>query len=99
MNAIKTARKRLKADPTSDSSKTIASLVLALESESDSIFKVSSLYELDLKDFELAIEILHDWRLERYYAKKSRLYDLSREVHGLEPISPMGDTPVGGSDA
>ena len=99
MNAIKTARKRLKADPTSESSKTIASLVLALESESDSVFKVSSLYDLDLKDFELAIEILHDWRLERYYAKKSRLYDLSREVHGLEPINPLDMAPAGGSDA
>lgn len=81
MNAIKTARRLLKADPTSQSSKVLANLVLALESEGEeSVFALSSLYELDLKTFELAIEILQDWRLERYIDKKAKLFTLSQQV-------------------
>jgi hypothetical protein len=33
------------------------------------------LYELDLEAFELAIELMRDWRLDRYYAARLRLFD------------------------
>ena len=34
------------------------------------------LYQLDLKDFDLAIEVLQEWRLDRYYEGKTKLiYD------------------------
>lgn len=81
MNAIKNARRLLKADPTAASSKILANLVLALETEGEeSTFALSSLYELDLKTFELAMEILQDWRLERYVGKKAKLFTLSQQV-------------------
>ncbi|QHI99666.1 hypothetical protein GT347_17800 [Xylophilus rhododendri] len=95
MNAIKTVRKLLQADPGSDSSKTLASLVLALESESDSHFQLSSLYELDLKNFELAMAILQEWRIDRYFAKKARLLDASKAVHAKGPADLHAtDTPA-----
>lgn len=64
MNAIKTARKLIAAEPKSDTVKTLARLVLSLESEA--AFDITSLYALDLKAFELAIEILKEWRIDRY---------------------------------
>lgn len=79
MNAIKAARKQISVDPTSDASRALARLVLALESES--AFDITSLYALDLNTFELAIDILKEWRIDRYYAGKGKLLDLSYQVH------------------
>ena len=79
MNAIKSARKLIAADPSSAAARTLARLVLALESEA--AFDISSLYALGLKDFELSIDILKEWRIDRYYAGKGKLLDLSYRVH------------------
>ncbi|VWX61346.1 conserved hypothetical protein [Burkholderiales bacterium 8X] len=81
MNAIKAARKLIAADPTHESARILASLVLALESERS--FELSTLYQLDYKSFQIAIEILKDWRLDQYYAGKSKLYDLSMQISEL----------------
>ncbi len=81
MNAIKSARKLIAAAPESASARALSSLVLALESES--VFDISSLYTLDHKVFELAIEILKQWRIDRYYAGKAKLFDLSHQVSRL----------------
>ena len=78
MNAIKEARQIITADPASDMSRTLARLVLALESEAD--FPLASLYALDLKSFGLAMDILNEWRLDRYYARKGKLLDVSYQV-------------------
>jgi hypothetical protein len=103
MNAIKTARRLLKADPTSASSRILANLVLALESEGEaSTFALSSLYELDLKTFELAVEILQDWRLERYVDKKAKLFNLSQQVRAASVpdavATVLGQGAVGEAD-
>lgn len=81
MNAIKTARKMIAAQPTSEASRTLAQLVLALESEGS--FGVTDLYKLDLEAFDLAIDILKEWRIDRYYAGKAKLFDLSMQVTAL----------------
>ncbi|MGJ7573608.1 hypothetical protein ACSFBX_23990 [Variovorax sp. RB2P76] len=78
MNAIKEARQIITADPTSDASRTLARLVLALESEAD--FPLANLYALDFKSFGLAMEILNEWRLDRYYVRKGKLLDVSYQV-------------------
>jgi hypothetical protein len=75
MNAIKQARRFIEKYPDEPSAGVLARLVLALESERS--FELSSLYELDLDGFELAIDILKEWRLDRYYAGKAKLFDLS----------------------
>ena len=82
MNAIKVARRFIETDPTNESAQILARLVLALES--DQSFELVRLYDLDYKSFQLAIDILKEWRLDRYYASKSKLFDLSLQVRELQ---------------
>lgn len=86
MLAIKTARKFIQANPNHPASKTIASLVLALENTGH--ISVKDLYDLDNDRFELALEILSEWRLDRHYASKLRLLDVSAQVHELNKADP-----------
>ena len=81
MNAIKKAQNYIAKDPYRESAKTLAELVLTLESHEP--FSLDKLYELDLERFNLAIDILKEWRLDRYYAGKSKLYDLSLQTQDL----------------
>lgn len=81
MRAIKTARKFIEANPANPAAKTLARLVLALASEEP--FKLSDLYALNGEHFELAIDILNEWRLDRYYMGKARLFDLSWQVEQM----------------
>ena len=85
MNAIKKAQNYIAKDPYRESAKTLAELVLTLESHEP--FPLDKLYELDLERFNLAIDILKEWRLDRYYAGKSKLYDLSLQTQDLHDQS------------
>jgi hypothetical protein len=82
MNAIKTARKLIAEDPTSSAAMTLSRLVLALESEAT--FDVGDLYDLDINAFDLALKILEEWRIDRYYAGKAKLFDLSYQVNKMQ---------------
>jgi hypothetical protein len=82
MHAIKRARKFIEQDPTSPFAKTLAKLVLTLESEGD--FPVTDLYLLDYDRFNLALQILREWRIDRYYAGKARLFDVSLQTAELQ---------------
>ena len=86
MLAIKKARKLIEANPSDPAAQIIAALVLALESETT--ISVSQLYKLDDKRFELALEILNEWRLDRHYASKLRLLDSSSMVQSLGEMAP-----------
>ncbi len=81
MNAIKQARRFIEKNPDDMGAAVLANLVLALESERS--FELSTLYQLDLKTFDLAMDILKEWRLDRYYAGKGKLLDLSLQVSEL----------------
>ena len=83
MHAIKTARKLIQQHPDSDSAKTLARLVLALESDAD--FAIADIYKLDFDSFKLALKILDEWRLDRYANGKVRLFDLSLQMAQLHP--------------
>lgn len=78
MNAIKKARKLIEADHTTLQAKTLASLVRALES--DEAFALTSLYALDYETFDIAIDVMKEWRLDRYYMSKFKLYDFSMQL-------------------
>lgn len=82
MLAIKKARKLIENNPSDPAAQIIARLVLALESASS--ISVAQLYQLDDKRFELALEILDEWRLDRHYASKLRLLDSSNLAQELE---------------
>ncbi len=92
MNAIKAARKLIAAEPESTPALTLSRLVLALESET--AFELSALYKLDIAHFELALSILAEWRIDRYYAGKAKLFDLSYQVSRL-PASVLPDAKPG----
>jgi hypothetical protein len=81
MLAIKKARKFIETDPTDESAQIIAELVLALQCETT--ISVTRLYKLDNKQFELALKILDEWRLDRHYASKLLLIDTSMQLKSL----------------
>jgi ATP-dependent protease HslVU (ClpYQ) peptidase subunit len=75
VNAIKEIRKYLEKNSSSESAKILARLAAALAEESS--FPLADLYQLDYDEFQLAIELLKDWRLDRYYAARIRLFDVA----------------------
>lgn len=81
MNALKAARQQIENDPRSDSSRVLTRLVLALQDKGS--LELSALYELDHDTFKLALRVLDEWRVDRYYAKKLKLFDISLQAKQL----------------
>lgn len=73
MNAIKKVRRYIQEQPGSPAARVLGELVTALADERN--YPVSELYDINLEAFELAIELMRDWRLDRYYAQRLRLID------------------------
>jgi hypothetical protein len=82
MLAVKKARKLIQANPESPGAKVLSGLVIALES--NQAFPLNQIYTLDFAQFELALEILAEWRLDRYYSSKGRLLDTSVQATELQ---------------
>jgi len=82
MNAIKELREYLRRRPSGQSAKTLARLAVALDSEQE--FPLADLYALPILEFELAIELMRDWRLDRYYSSRLSLFDAVHDVLGEE---------------
>ena len=78
MRAMKQARKRIEKAPDAPASQALARLVLALEGQQG--FDVKELYELDFDAFQLALELLEEWRLDRFFSARFRLMDASQAV-------------------
>jgi hypothetical protein len=74
LNAIKQIRKYLEKNPASDSARSLAELAAALAEERE--YPLGELYRLNYEEFNLAIDLLKDWRLDRYYAARIRLFDV-----------------------
>ena len=86
MNAIKAIRKQLEKNPHAPSSKALARLVAAL----------ADLYAMDYDAFEMALELLRDWRLDRYYAARLKLFDFAlNSVIGEEATAAGKREPAG----
>lgn len=97
MRAIKEARKYIERKPDDAHAKTLSRLVLALEAEAD--FPIADLYKLDLARFKLALEILDEWRLDRHYASKAKLFDVSLQMAVLSDRRPGVAQEVPATDA
>lgn len=82
MRAIKEARHFIEEAPADESAQILSRLVLALENEVN--FAISDIYKLNRNHFELALKILQEWRLDRYYAGKARLFDTAFHVAELD---------------
>jgi hypothetical protein len=79
MRAIKKARKLIEVKSGTPAADILSRLVLALES--DAPYQLSDLYSLNFGDFNLAMEVMAEWRLERYYTSKAILLDLSVQLN------------------
>ncbi len=75
MKAARQAREQIEADPTSRDAKILSRLVVALETLGS--FPLADLYELSYSNFDLALKLMAEWRLDRYYVAKGRLLDVS----------------------
>lgn len=88
MNAIKKVRHYLLKHPDSPSAKVLGRLVVTLGEEGD--FPLNELYGMDLEAFELAMDLLRDWRLDRHYAARIKLFDVALE--GVPGVALPGDS-------
>ena len=72
MQAIKKARKIIEKDISKPFAQLLSKLIVALESEEN--FQLRQLYELSPIEFDLVIEILKEWRIDRHYMGKSKTF-------------------------
>lgn len=90
MQALKKVRKLIEKNFEKPSTVVLSQLILALESKTP--FDLAELYQLDYDDFLLAIDVIKDWRLDRYYTTKAVLLDLSMQVdQNAAPQTPAGE--------
>ena len=78
MSAIKKIRKLIAADASTSTAQTLIRLVQSLESGDR--FMLADLYDLDYDTFGLAIDLLKDWRLQRYYTERGKLLDVAAKA-------------------
>ena len=83
MKAIKKIRRHIVEHPDARESRIFVGLVLALESEQD--FRLQELYELDHNLFRVALDLLEEWRLDRYYTSKGQLLDIAISAAASSP--------------
>lgn len=75
VKAIQDIRRYLNDHSGTPSAEVLARLPATLSKEEE--LPLSELYQLDWETFELAIELLRDWRIDRYYAGKDDLVSAS----------------------
>ena len=81
MRAIKKVKKFIEKSPNSIEGLTFAKVILALESDQE--FPVTELYKLNSDDFDLAIELLRDWRIDRFYIGKAKAFDTDTHAKNI----------------
>jgi hypothetical protein len=69
MRTITTLRRYIDTHPQRAQSEVLRQLIRSVTAEQ--AFPLERLYALDLEAFELAMQFLHDWRLERYYTPRT----------------------------
>jgi hypothetical protein len=80
MFAANQIHKKIRLQPESDVAKIFSRLIVSLEG--DEPIKLQEIYSMPFDDFKLAIAIIRDWRVERYYKSKMKVLDTS--VHHQE---------------
>ncbi len=72
VKAIHDIRRYLSDHSDSPSAEVLSRLPATLSKEESLV--LSDLYALDWESFELAIDLLRDWRIDRYYADRTDLF-------------------------
>ena len=84
MHAIKQIGKYLAQNPSSESAGALAQFAAALAEERE--FSLGDLYRLNYEEFELAIDLLKDWRVDRYYAGEIKLIETVLKETPRDPL-------------
>ena len=84
MRAIKKNKRIIEQNPKEKATQIFSKLITCLAEESE--FSLKELYELNANEFELAIEVLGEWRLDRFYMGKAKVFDVAQQA--LEMGSP-----------
>jgi len=71
MNNLKKLEKRILKSPDDLASQVFRELVKALDQKES--FNLATIYELDYDDFQLVLDVIKDWRLDRYAKTRKRL--------------------------
>ena len=85
MSAFKEARKIIESDPGSRDAQIFSYLIVALEMGHE--FLLSELYKLDYETFKLALRVMDEWRNDRFYRSKVKLYDFAWQVKEQSKIA------------
>jgi len=78
MRAIKKIKQIIEQNPQDQASQIFSNLIKSLAEEVD--FSIKNLYLLKTSDFQLAMEILQEWRLDRYYMGKAKVFDAALQA-------------------
>ena len=90
MRAIKKAEKIIEKDISKPFAKLLSQLIVSLET--DEPFQLRLLYELSIDEFQLAIDILKEWRIDRHYMGKSKTFTAAYYASSL--IKQSFDTKI-----
>lgn len=74
MRNIKKVQLIIEQTPLDSSSEIFSRLTESLIKEKD--FSLKDLYLLDDVNFQLAIDILKEWRLDRYYMGRAKVFEI-----------------------
>ena len=81
MRAIKKAKKIIEKNPELAQARVLSQLVLSLESDTE--FQIKQLYDLPQDEFDFAIQILKEWRIDRHYMGKAKTFDAAYHAHAV----------------
>mgnify|MGYP000555975075 CR=1 FL=1 len=82
MRTIKKIRRLIEQEPLSAEARVLVALVTALESERP--FSIKDLYTLNEEHFEMALQMLSEWRLDQYYFGKARIFDIALQAQQIQ---------------
>ena len=75
MNRIKKAARYIYKNPTTAGAKALS--VLAVAIENGAAYSLGELNDLNHEEFELAIGMIKDWRVDRHYLSKLRRLEIA----------------------
>ena len=78
MRAIKKIKRIIEQNPKDKASQIFSRLITCLVEEAD--FSLKVLYELNSNEFELAIKVLEEWRLDTFYMGKAKVFVVAQQA-------------------
>jgi len=74
MLAIQKIETFVESSPESVDAQALVRLILSLQAEAE--LSSSDLYKLNTEHFDLAMELLRDWRIDRFYRGRAKAFNL-----------------------